>query len=635
MKKSLHYIFVVLAVVLAFAFLTRAEAFAEEGAVEAEAFAEEGAVEAEALAAAEGYTFDAKTGKLTVFAKVNPTEDELLDNHYPWEKYKNKIRSAVFKKGAGEVGVQALSGYKNLEEVTVEEGVTKIDTRAFTDCTKLKTLHLADSIATIGWQAFEACKSLTEIVFPRGLRTTEADICCDCKQLEKVTFQDGVETIGDNAFGGCGKLKSVTLPDSITSIGHDAFNYCSSLTELVLPKKLTEIAYGLCDRCENFTCVTIPEGVTVIGDGAFNLTKLREIRLPLGLKRLESSAFYGTPLTSVTIPMSVRVIEGDPFGANASGFAIYAAETNEVAKAFAKKKGYTFRVCSHVPDKRKVTKATLKADGKVSEHCGLCGGVTNRVIPRILEVSLSAKRLVCNGKAQKPSLDVRDSQNKVIGPKHYSVTWYNAKSKDTGVYTATVTFKGKYYKGKKTLYYKLVPGKVKGIRMVKTTTSSVRLGWKKALGAKRYLVEMSEDGTTWTSAAVTYSASLWADVPNLKAGTYYRFRVRAMDSSGSIVGACSTALGQWTRCAAPEVIASSAEPGKVAISWKKVTGAKKYVVYVSKDAAAWTKHGTYYGTSCEPVQATGGETFYVRVAAVNVEGVLGKESPTQALAVKK
>lgn len=633
MKKSLLYIWVALAAVLVFAFLPRAEAFAEEGAVEAEAFAEEEAVEAETLAAAEGYTFDAKTGKLTVFARIDPAEDELLDNHYPWEKYKNKIRSAVFKKGAGEVGVQALSGYKNLEEVTVEEGVTKIDTRAFSDCTKLKTLHLADSIATIGWQAFEACKSLTEIVFPRGLRTTEADICSACTRLEKVTFQDGVETIGDSAFGGCGKLKSVTLPDSITSIGHDAFYYCSSLTELVLPKKLTEIAYGLCDRCENLTRVTIPEGVTVIGDGAFNLTKLREIQLPLGLKRLEGSAFYGVPLTSVTIPMSVRIIEDDPFGANASGFVIYAAKDNEVAKAFAKKKGYTFRICSHVPDKRKVTKATLKADGKVSEHCGLCGGVTNRVIPRILEVSLSAKKLACNGKVQKPSLTVRDTQNEVIGPEHYSVTWSNAKSKDAGKYTATVTFKGKYYTGTKTLSYTLVPGKVKGLQMLKVTTSSVRLGWKTSLGAEKYLLQMSTDGTNWTNAATT--SSLSANVRNLKAGTYYRFRVRAMDGSGSIKGACSAVLGQWTLCAAPVVTLSSTKSGKVVVSWKKVTGAKKYVVYVSRDAVAWTKNGTVYGTSCEISQATGGKKLYVKVAAVNVEGVLGQESATQAVEVKK
>src|SRR5574344_1303041 len=64
------------------------------------------------------------------------------------------------------------------------------------------------------------------------------------------------------------KIKNVIIEEGVTSIGN----------------------YAFCE-CRNMTGVSIPSTVTEIGEGAFMLCGLKEIKLPEKLKTIEEAAF--------------------------------------------------------------------------------------------------------------------------------------------------------------------------------------------------------------------------------------------------------------------------------------------------------------------------------------------------------
>ena len=121
-----------------------------------------------------------------------------------------------------------------------------------------------------------------------------------------------------------------------------------------------------------------------------------------------------------------------------------------------------------------VKKATLSKNGYSYKKCSVCGvSTTKTTIYKASKVSLSKTSYTYNGKAQKPSVVVKNSKGKTISSKYYTVTYASGR-KNVGTYKVTVKMKGNY-SGTKTLYFKVNP--------VKTTLSTLTAG-KKALTVK-------------------------------------------------------------------------------------------------------------------------------------------------------
>lgn len=111
--------------------------------------------------------------------------------------------------------------------------------------------------------------------------------------------------------------------------------------------------------------------------------------------------------------------------------------------------------CKHSYGKTSVKKkATESANGKRTAVCKKCGKKKNTTIYKISTVSLSKKKVVYNGKEQKPSVIVKDSKGNTISSKYYTVTYENTK--EVGIGSVTVTFKGRY-SGTKKLQLKIYP----------------------------------------------------------------------------------------------------------------------------------------------------------------------------------
>lgn len=112
----------------------------------------------------------------------------------------------------------AFAGCKNIEHVTLPQGLVSIGERTFMNCDNLKEVVFESSIVEIGWCAFSGCKN-----------------------LEKVVIPEGVKTIRDMCFEGCQNLRYVVLPNTIEVIDGDIFGMysytgkCISLKHIFIP----------------------------------------------------------------------------------------------------------------------------------------------------------------------------------------------------------------------------------------------------------------------------------------------------------------------------------------------------------------------------------------------------------------
>ena len=253
------------------------------------------------------------------------------------------LTNVTIPEGVTSIGNSAFAGCTGLTGVTIPEGVTSIGNSAFRSCSSLTSVTLPSSVTSIGEYAFYFCGGLTSMTIPKGVTKIEDYMLCACYNLTSVTIPEGVTSIGKTAFSGCHGLTSVTLPSSLTSIGEAAFGGCSGLTSVTIPSSVTSIGDRAFSSCTGLTSISvdkgnvvydsrnncnaiietetntlisgckntiIPEDVTSIGNDAFSsCSGLTSVTLPSSVTSIGDWAFaWCGDLTSVTIPSSVTSI---------------------------------------------------------------------------------------------------------------------------------------------------------------------------------------------------------------------------------------------------------------------------------------------------------------------------------------
>jgi hypothetical protein len=179
-----------------------------------------------------------------------------------------------------------------------------------------------------------------------------------------------------------------------------------------------------------------------------------------------------------------------------------------------------------------------------------------------------------------------------------------------------------------------LPSAPLSLHIVTTASRTVTVGWTYPQGAVAgsitgFQVELSLDGTVWTTAQTVAGSALNATLNSLVNGTTYEIRVTPISSVG--VGASSVILA--APGAAPDVV-----PGlKVVSGDKKVTltfsppaanGGYSVDYYTVSDALSangpWTQVISNTGSSLTTVNVPNlknGITYFFRVAAVNQIGI--------------
>ena len=287
---------------------------------------------------------------------------------------------------------------------------------------------------------------------------------------------DGIKvtSIGSSAFYNIRELVRITIPESVTSIGASAFRDCTNLSTINIPKGITSISDVVFCSC-GLKQITIPEGVTSIGESAFSGCPLKEVKIPESVTFIGRAAFWNCGyLTSINIPKGITSIEDSTFGATALTSIVIPAGVTSIG-------GDAFAVCNKLKDVYfEGTKEQWQKIPIGMNNHGLDTATIHFADDPVSDISsknikLSKTSLTYNGKAQKPSVTVKDDKGNVVNSKNYTLKYVN--NKNVGQATVTVTFKGNY-KGTIKKNFNIVP-KGTSISQITTKKKGFSLKWKK------------------------------------------------------------------------------------------------------------------------------------------------------------
>ena len=178
--------------------------------------------------------------------------------------------------------------------------------------------------------------------------------------------------------------------------------------------------------------------------------------------------------------------------------------------------------------KQTVTPATTGKSGKTVKTCSICGASSTATIAKVSSVRISATNYTYNGKTQKPTVTVKNSNGKALkNGTDYTVS-YSSGCKNVGRYTVKVTLKGNY-SGTKSLTYNINP---KGTSVSKVTAAKkgFKVTWKKqATQTTGYEVQYSTDKNFKKgnkTVNITKNSITSKSVSKLSAKKKYYVRVR-------------------------------------------------------------------------------------------------------------
>lgn len=170
----------------------------------------------------------------------------------------------------------------------------------------------------------------------------------------------------------------------------------------------------------------------------------------------------------------------------------------------------------------------------------------------------------------------------------------------------------------------------KNLKVLAVSKTAVKLSWSTVFGAISYEVYQSSDGKSWSKVLTVKSAS--ATIKKLSAGRKYQYKVLSTCLTGK--SAYSKVLKTQTLTSAPSIRLTSNKAKTVTVSWNKVTGAEKYIVYKSADGKKWEKYKTTAETSVTISKLTSGKKLYVRAVAVNAYAKNSANSAVKSVTVK-
>lgn len=196
------------------------------------------------------------------------------------------IEKVTVPEGVTVIAGSAFEDNLTTREITVPEGVVSIGGRAFADIYTLRNVYLPKSLKRIGEEAFDRNsrngkdKSIEDLgITYAGLKEDWAKIDIDDNNdglkyvinAGNITYGDyrptefigteyhgfamlpeGITEIPDNAFAGNTKITTVVIPEGVTYIGKNAFDGCTALTAVYVPKSVTKIGDGMIHNCWKF-----------------------------------------------------------------------------------------------------------------------------------------------------------------------------------------------------------------------------------------------------------------------------------------------------------------------------------------------------------------------------------------------
>lgn len=193
-------------------------------------------------------------------------------------------------------------------------------------CFPAVTLAVENSkLETIGDYAFYENENVKELVIPASVKTIGAYAFYGCRKISSVTFDgtSSLETIGAYAFAAssnyyAGPLSEITIPASVTLVGDGAFEY-TRVETVIFEDGAKELVIGkyAFAQTDSLTTVKLPNRLTTLSDGVFRfagynyylentLTVTIEGEGESKLTTIGNECFANSMIASFHIPKSVR-----------------------------------------------------------------------------------------------------------------------------------------------------------------------------------------------------------------------------------------------------------------------------------------------------------------------------------------
>ena len=483
-----------------------------------------------------------------------------------WSRHVDSIKNVVIEAGVTSIGKDAFVYCDNITSVTIPASVTSIGEGAFRFCKKLSTVNYGGTANN--WNAISIGNDNDHLT---GANINYAGITW--------TYNNGTLTIS-----GTGDVEDynnssapwydhrydttkIVISNGVTGIGEGAFCYFTELTSVSLPGSLKSIGAYAFRGCSSLKSVVIPDSVTSIGEGAFyRCTALTTATVSNSVSRISYGTFMSCEnLISVTIPNSVKSIGEKAFYNCGSLTDVYykgsAAQWNAVM---------------------------VGLDNDSLQNANIYFVHTHSYTAAVTAPTCTAR----------------------------GYTTYTCSCGDSYVDNYTDRLGHDYVNGICSRCGEADPNYMLAAPELKITTSSgkPKVYWNEVDGAVKYWLYRSTDGVKFNYYDTTTSTNYTNRSTTI--GTTYYYKVKAIDANDAR-SEFSVVKSIMCKPAAPTVSINRSN-GKPKLSWKSVSGAKKYWVYRSTDGKNFKYWDSTTKTNYTNKGAASGTKYYYRVKAVAI-----------------
>lgn len=226
---------------------------------------------------------------------------------------------------------------QDIVEVILPDSVEQIGDEYFADCKNLQKVVLSSNMKEIPFDTFQGCENLREVIIPEGVTEISMSAFAGCKNLETITLPKGLKKVDDWAFGNCEKLNNVTIMDSFTKVhtnafigtafmnaiwqqsegeyviwNHILFGTKTPQIDIVIPEGVTSIASYAFEGQDQLRSVVIPTSMKIVGDAVFVNSGLNAVSI-YGGQEIGMAAFEGTDIKEINLPLSIKKIGDGAF----------------------------------------------------------------------------------------------------------------------------------------------------------------------------------------------------------------------------------------------------------------------------------------------------------------------------------
>lgn len=465
--------------------------------------------------------------------------------------------------------------------------------------------------------------------------------------INKIVIGKGVTSIGQYAFYGC-EASSVSIPNTVKSIGYEAFWY-SGITSVEIPASVTNISSYAFESCYSLTSVRFLGDAPSFGSYVFsgvaatvyyprdNSSWSNYIDYNMGgvLTWIPKGKLVAPVVTIGNNPKTGKITLSWESVAEAVKYVVYRSES----------KNGEYKKLTTVANATSVTNISAVA-GKtyyykvqaIAKDSEFNSEMSNRVFRTcdLARPSVTASNIANTGK-------IKLSWKKVDGALAYKI-YYSTTGEDGSFKTlkskcSNTSITHSSAKAGVTYYYKVkaLAANDSADSVASTTVKRVCdcappvvkasndpatgknvLTWKAVSGATGYKVYRADkkNGDYDLKKTVVGSTN-WTDTKALAGVTYY-YKVKAIAADSSANSTYSSVVNRICDCAQPKVKVSNSSTSYIKISWEKVVGAEKYVVYrATSKGGTYKKLTTTTAINLKNTSVKAGQTYYYKVKALS------------------